>query len=148
MNPQGRYRRLVGDSPADQARLASSTAPAAVPDLVLDVSRLDALRQMGPEALPLVDRIIDSFLAGAPMSLAAVRGSIESGDSSELARTAHKLRGNAANLGATRVSDICEELEQRGRDRSAQDSSELLASLGTALDDTISLLRKQLLPAA
>jgi HPt (histidine-containing phosphotransfer) domain-containing protein len=82
------------------------------------------------------------------MSLAAVRASIESGDSSELARTAHKLRGNAANLGATRVSGICEELEQRGRDRSARDSSELLASLGTALDDTMSLLRKQLLPVA
>lgn len=136
-------------SPVGQRdRLDSPALPAVVEGPVLDVSRLDALRQMGADALPLVDRIIVSFLAGAPTLLAAVRGAVESGDPSELARVAHKFRGNAANLGAARVSDICRELEQRGRDRSTRDSRELLASLQDALDDTMVRLREQLRPAA
>lgn len=119
-----------------------------IEDPVLDASRLDALRQMGADALPLVDRIIVSFLAESSDSLAAVRRAIEQGEPAELARAAHRLRGSAATLGATRVSGICQELEQRGRDRSTGDTRVLLASLGDALDATMVLLRAQLRPAA
>lgn len=104
---------------------------------------------MGPDALPLVERIIVSFLTGSQDSVAAVRQAIDAGDPSELTRVAHKLRGSASTIGADRVSGICQELEQRGHDdRTTRGSQALLAPLEDALNDTAVLLRGQLRPAA
>jgi two-component system sensor histidine kinase/response regulator len=115
-------------------------------DVLLDPSRLDALRDMGAGAFTVVDRIVGSFVAGAEESVAEVRRAVESDQHVEVARLAHKLRGSAANLGAVRVSGLCLALEQQAADGGTVEAHRLLTAVEAALAQTIALLRDDQLP--
>ena len=108
---------------------------------LLDMSRLEALGGMGDGASPLVERIIASFVVSAQDTLTAIRRALETTDPTELARLAHRLGGSAANLGAVRVSVICRELEQDGRDGNIRAAARLVPSLTSELDETFIVLR-------
>ena len=62
-----------------------------------------------------VIEFIDTFLNGAPKMLGELRQSLENGDAATLRRVAHTLKSNTAALGATRLSELCKELEHLGK---------------------------------
>jgi HPt (histidine-containing phosphotransfer) domain-containing protein len=72
---------------------------------LLDPAALEGLREIGGDEF-LAD-LIETFLADAPALLAALRGT----DADEVRRAAHTLKSNAATFGATRLSELCRELE-------------------------------------
>ena len=87
-------------------------------DAVLDAATLDRLRELNEEGEPdFVVEVLTLFLADTPAKLVAMTEALASADGRSLERTAHALKGAAANIGAHRLKTACERLEAISRDR-------------------------------
>lgn len=69
---------------------------------------------MGDEGRDLVRSIIDVYTSETVALLERIADSIAQGDSPQLARHAHKLRGSSLSMGASRLAARCTELEDYG----------------------------------
>ncbi len=78
----------------------------------LDRSALEGLRELG--GAELLAELTELFLEDVPTQLQALREAVESEDASSVERVAHALKGSCGNMGATRMSTICAELEDVG----------------------------------
>jgi hypothetical protein len=103
-------REWLGGPAADPAPPAEVRPVGAV----LDVTRIETLRAMGPGADELVERAVSRFVSGAPDTVAEIRAAVAAGDAARLREVAHKLKGSALNLGAGAVGALCLELELCG----------------------------------
>jgi two-component system sensor histidine kinase/response regulator len=73
--------------------------------------------------------LADSFLEDSPPRLAAIQQAVGKRDASAIAWEAHALKGAAANIGATKLSDICRQIEVIGASNDLVSADELLAEL-------------------
>ncbi|MDX6382031.1 MAG: hypothetical protein QOI57_3055 [Rubrobacteraceae bacterium] len=78
----------------------------------LDQSILEGLRELGDQEL--LKELAELFLKEVPLQLEALREAIEGGDASSVERMAHTLKGSCGNMGVTRMSTICAELQEVG----------------------------------
>ena len=101
-----------------------------VPESGLD--RQLALSRVGGDE-ELLKEIAIIFLEDYPNSLREIQAAIDSGDSSELERSAHSLKGSVANFGARDAVACALRLEQMGRAGQLQDCVETLRALERAL---------------
>jgi CheY-like chemotaxis protein len=112
----------IGGEPPEVRAGAQGKLPADVtsdpigPAATLDVRRLEELAEMGTEALPLVQRAIDNFVAAMDPTVEELRAALADEDAVRLRSVAHRLKGSAANLGAARVSELALELELLAED--------------------------------
>ena len=67
---------------------------------------------------------IDTFLDGAPKMVGDLKQSLDDGDAGTLRRVAHTLKSNSAALGASRLSALCKELEDLGKNEVLGDAPE------------------------
>jgi CheY-like chemotaxis protein len=87
-------------------------ADASVSGEAIDPRVLAQLRSLEPPGeSSFVRGVIQSFLDAAPGRLEALRGVADNNDSQELERTAHGFRGSCGALGATRMAQLCQEVE-------------------------------------
>jgi HPt (histidine-containing phosphotransfer) domain-containing protein len=77
----------------------------------------------------LLAEVIETFLRIAPLRLSALKKAAKKKDVAALERTGHSFLGSCANLGATRMAEICAVLETRAQGGSAEGASELVAEL-------------------
>ena len=83
---------------------------------VIDTSVLQTLREMaGEEASAIIADLINSYLADASLRVATISTAINQKDSASLYQAAHALKSASANVGVSRVADLCKELEAIGR---------------------------------
>jgi PAS domain S-box-containing protein len=101
----------VEEDAPDSRRLA-----ALADTTVLDPSRLEELLDLDPGDPTMLLRFIDRFGPNARATLAGMREAREAGKAHDLGRAAHALKGSAANLGATRLAELCKEVEDLGDD--------------------------------
>lgn len=73
----------------------------------------DYRRDLGDD---FVVEIIDTFLDSAPNNFNTIEKSLLSGDCELFTRMAHNLKGNAKTFGATKMADLCFQMEQKGKD--------------------------------
>ncbi len=85
---------------------ATGTAPEGI---IFDRAGLVA-RLMGDEEL--ADRIQSRFLESTPPLIESLRKSLDSGDAATARRTAHAIKGAAANIGGERLRLVALEMEQ------------------------------------
>ncbi|MEA5456012.1 response regulator [Sinomonas sp. JGH33] len=78
----------------------------------VDGDRLDMLRSLGSGVL---EATVEAFEREAGAGLESLRRASSAGGGSDLHRAAHKLKGSAGNIGATRAAELCRELEELGR---------------------------------
>ena len=91
---------------------------------VLDAEAIKRLEHLaGGDKTFLID-FIDTFLDGAPKMVGDLKQSLEAGDVDTLRRVAHTLKSNSAALGASRLSELCRELEELGKKESLEDAPE------------------------
>jgi PAS domain S-box-containing protein len=76
---------------------------------VLDAGALEELRQMGGPAF--LGELTDTFLASAPSLVETLRSARAEGNAEELRRGAHTLKSNARTFGATKLAELCRQLE-------------------------------------
>src|SRR5262249_10926997 len=60
-------------------------------------------------------QVIDMFIADAPQRFSSMRRAAKHSDPDALTREAHALKGSSAHLGATRMAELCDILEEQGR---------------------------------
>ena len=83
---------------------------------VIDISVLQTLKEMaGEEASTIIADLINSYLADASLRVATISTAINQKDSASLYQAAHALKSASANVGVSRVADLCKELEAIGR---------------------------------
>jgi HPt (histidine-containing phosphotransfer) domain-containing protein len=71
----------------------------------------------------------------APGYLEELREALARGDAQETAAKAHRLKGAAANISATRLSRLAADIEARAGHGDLIGSREVLGSLGVALEE-------------
>jgi HPt (histidine-containing phosphotransfer) domain-containing protein len=77
----------------------------------IDPSVLDGIRAQLPGRPELIGRIVASFLQSSPMLLDNIRMAVQSGDAEAVRISAHTMKSSNAQVGATRLAEICQELE-------------------------------------
>jgi CheY-like chemotaxis protein len=99
-------------------RVPARMGPVGAEDLqpaVLDAVVLDRLVRLGVTlGEDLLAQLTAVFLTDAATRVAAMRRAVAAQDVEEVARSAHTLRGAGANLGATRLVELCAGLEADG----------------------------------
>jgi len=88
----------------------------------------------------LLGQMVAIFCAESPGMLSAIRKSLDAGDTKELARAAHALKGSVGNFGKSQSFNVAEALEMNGLSGALGDSDAQLL----ALEDLISTLERDL----
>jgi len=70
--------------------------------------------------------LVDTFLSEAPALLETLRGALEAADGRQLRWAAHTLKSNGEVFGATRLADLCRELEAMAKAGPLMAAAELL----------------------
>jgi two-component system, sensor histidine kinase and response regulator len=76
-----------------------------------------------------ISNLIDLFMSDAQPRIEALREAIAKNDATALWQVAHALKGSCANLGARRMSGLCEILEEKGLANSVAGASALVEHL-------------------
>jgi two-component system sensor histidine kinase/response regulator len=77
--------------------------------------------------------LLELFLEQADLSITELEAALEGGDCDAWKKTAHRLKGSAANLGAAPLSASCEEAEQNDG-ANKNDKASMLTNIETQLE--------------
>lgn len=112
---------------------------------VLDMSVLEELMSFADDGDPelLVD-LVHMFLEDGPSKVKAVIQGLELGDFDKAERAAHSLKGSSGNLGARRLQDVCEKLQNSTRHHQLSESQQLVPELSSSYAEAEVALRKVL----
>jgi HPt (histidine-containing phosphotransfer) domain-containing protein len=80
--------------------------------------------------------LIEDYFTEAGIRLEELREAVAGSDAMKLRGTAHILKGSSANLGASRMAELCYELENRGESGAIEDAARLLDELKIILHRT------------
>ncbi|HET7532348.1 MAG TPA: response regulator [Nocardioidaceae bacterium] len=105
---------------------------------VLDLDRLDMLRDLDPDSTSYLDKAIGNFVARAPESVHAIRAATSTHDHEALTYAAHRLKGSALNLGLPAVGHLAHELELLGDTGITGETAALVEDLEEALSKAVS----------
>ena len=76
-----------------------------------------------------VEYVLTTFLHNCPQLISAISKAITNNDAKDLSRTAHRLKGSSATIGAERLSALCSDFEQYGKDSELSKAASLLQTL-------------------
>ena len=102
---------------------ASTEVPDAAPDphifapgaQVIDNTTLDELRTLNSDGSADGLRfVLTIYLDKSPQLVAQLAEAVETGDAKTMGQVAHSLKSASANVGATKLSSLCEVLEKLG----------------------------------
>lgn len=111
---QACLERWLGARDSTRA-VQAPTAGAVSPDVILDESVLAQIAEIQSEGDNLVDRIISLYSEHAPRALERLGALIDAADTNAVAEAAHALKSLSRNVGAVRVGDLCDVVENGAR---------------------------------
>ncbi|MCW5964199.1 MAG: Hpt domain-containing protein [Bryobacterales bacterium] len=82
---------------------------------ILDRRVLEELRQYSDDTHDLVQELVTLFLADSPMQLLALQQALREANWKEVEKRSHRLKGSAGSIGAERLREICQEIENYAR---------------------------------
>jgi CheY-like chemotaxis protein/HPt (histidine-containing phosphotransfer) domain-containing protein len=107
----------------------------AAPDALLDRSIIAELRSLpSSDGVSTLQELVDLFLQDAPKRIAQISQSINDGPM--LAFHAHALKSMSLNLGAKRIIELSQKIEDLGRARNVHGAPPLLQQLEGAFSQT------------
>ena len=92
-------------------------------DTHLDPDVLRALREVMEDEYP---TLLDTFLADSEERLNVLR---KSDDALQLMNAAHSFKGSSSNMGAVRLAELCNELEQRAKHEPLEGIDKLIGEI-------------------
>jgi two-component system sensor histidine kinase/response regulator len=110
----------------------SSTAETEAKDLsnVLDTNVMAKLRKaLGDKKKDFITNLIDLFIADTQPRLEALSEAVSRNDAMVLRQVAHAMKGSCANVGAKRMSGLCDILEEKGLANSLEGAGTLTEHL-------------------
>ena len=115
------------DGAAPENAAPAAGAPNGNGSSVLDPEVLANLRDLGDAEL--LAELAGMFFDDATSRLGELREAVEAGDAAGVERVAHTLKGSSGNMGATRMSVICAELQDVGASGELARAPDLLEGL-------------------
>jgi histidine phosphotransfer protein HptB len=100
----------------------------------LDPGALAELRDVAGGDAEIYAELLDAFLADADRYLLEMQGTLAPDASAELGRAAHSLKSNAMSVGATRLAELCRDLETAARVGSVPDAPTQVETIAKELD--------------
>lgn len=97
------------------------------------LENLRALQEEGERDF--LSDLIDLFLLHSPSLIATMRDSLLKKEAEALRRAAHTLKGSSANMGAHRMSAICQQLEDKGKSGLLDETEAIFLQLQAEFDD-------------
>ena len=122
------------ESGESRARIPMATRPLALdsPLSTLDssppIDRESVLRRLGGDEQLFAD-VVRYFREDAPPLLQSLREAVAREDAEQIARSAHSLKGLAANIGAQPLADAAQAVERAGHGRHCDQAQTLLATV-------------------
>lgn len=91
-----------------------------------------------------LEELVQIFLTDADERIEELKDALLKGEAESFSRTAHKLKGSSANMGAVRLTDIARDMESIGRSASLNGAVELMEPLQEELVRVRDTLRSML----
>ncbi|MEQ8207005.1 MAG: response regulator, partial [Woeseia sp.] len=115
----------------------------------LDRSALNVLKELQqPGAPSLVRRVIGIYLDSSIEIKERLLGALSNTDTNTARESAHALKSSSINVGATRLADLCKNIETLARNDSMSEIQELKSKLEREYERAITALRLELESAA
>jgi len=118
-------------TPTREARPRRDSSAPSSPSPYVDVSALENLRtlerQTGKSGI--VEKVIGLYGSSSVELIASMTAAIAGSDPVALAEAAHSLKTASANVGGTRVAELCRSLEAMGRSEDLTGAADALARL-------------------
>lgn len=107
-------------------------------DPIMDWHMIEAITALDTEEAPgtLMRELIVTLLEEFPDTFAQINNAIDKSDHELLEQSAHKLKGSAANLGATYLSSVAANVEIKGKKKETTEFAGLITELGVAYKKT------------
>jgi len=112
-----------GEQPASPSEERGNGAVSVDPAVLIDLRQLDDTGE-------LLTTLITHFLDETPRLQEVMQVGLRERQATILAETAHALKGSSGNLGATRMQQLCGELQALGRANELTTAGDRLARLG------------------
>jgi PAS domain S-box-containing protein len=124
--------------------------PAEQPDLsVVDLNALRHLQAaLGDDSADVVQEIVQLYISDTPRLLTNLRQALAARDLDTFTRAAHSLKSSSAQVGAMELSQLCKEMEARGRSGSLDGGKEQVARAETLYEPVKAALETLLLSEA
>jgi HPt (histidine-containing phosphotransfer) domain-containing protein len=122
----------------------SSALQADVPEAAETVLNENLLAQYRTRKTGLLERLIAAYLDEAPRFFQAVRQGDEANNFDAVKLNAHALKSCSYNLGATRLSKVCQAIENAANSKDADGIKSLLLKLGPECFEAEQALRAEL----
>ncbi|MCA9320877.1 MAG: Hpt domain-containing protein [Planctomycetes bacterium] len=90
----------------------------------IDMNVIESLKELGDEDL--LKDLVELFITDTPLRLLELGQAFSERDSDQVEAIAHTLKSSCANLGAMRLSNMCQELETAGRKATIEDIGDLV----------------------
>ncbi len=81
----------------------------------IDEKAFASLEDIADGDAEFIAEVLNQFLMDAEILMATLLAGAEAGNAQEVEHSAHTLRSASANVGALRLSRICQELQEMGR---------------------------------
>lgn len=132
-------RRCAGTAFGVALLYSRRTTPSSRPTVdLIDNGLLSELEEMlGPR----LETVIETFIGHLSTYLGDTQQAVVSGDLGVVRAVAHKLKGGAGAIGATRLADAAAALERAAADGNATAVSSLAAPLPALAEETVAALR-------
>lgn len=108
---------------------------------VLNLALLD---QYKARKSNLFERLIDAYLAEAPRFFLSIRAAADSKNFDDIRAGAHALKSCSHNLGAVRLSSVCQRLESAALARDDDGVAGAMSAIGAEVFDAEQALRSEL----
>ncbi len=97
---------------------------------VINLAQLNSLRKINPASGDsILKKLIAIYLKSAPEFLTQIENAIATNDRVVLKRAAHTLKSSTANVGATRLEELCKKMEDLAETQKTADASAALQEI-------------------
>jgi HPt (histidine-containing phosphotransfer) domain-containing protein len=111
----------------------------------VDPEAIEQLRFLEDEDQPnVVAELVLLFVEHTPPKISAIRDGITQGDAGAVKRAAHSLKGSSANVGATGMQHVCEQIEHAAAGGDLGPARELLPLLEQEVAVVVEALQAEL----
>jgi HPt (histidine-containing phosphotransfer) domain-containing protein len=111
----------------------------------VDPEAIEQLRFLEDEDQPnVVAELVLLFVEHTPPKIAAIRDGLAQGDAGAVKRAAHSLKGSSANVGATGMQHVCEQIEHAAAGGDLGPARELLPLLEQEVAVVVEALQAEL----
>ncbi len=131
--------RLLFAAVEDDAGPTERDAPS-MPSIA-PVNQTDLMRRLGNDHQLFVE-VMALFLADCPVHVAAIQTALADGNAEEIRTTAHALKGAAANLSASALSEAARTVETLGAEHRLAEAGAAVAALNERAAEVMNWLRQ------